>query len=392
MLNAARIVAKAENRVGAADTDVTLKPNLERLIASLNEDARLPQAGEAGARAWIMSRTMDRLEGLKWLGAYPEIADEQIVAPVFLTGLPRSGTTYFQYLFDADARFRSIRTWESMSPNPPPGFDSASVTRRKAEEKQRRQAARPKIDNFEALHFVDKDGPDECHAFLEQSYAAAGYHNLFRVPGYFDFLVDALDFETAYGIHKRQLQLLQWRTPRPRWALKYPNHVLAMDDILKVYPDARFVMTHRDPVQTLASIAKMSLKLREIRYDEPIDPLLVGAQMLHFVQRHIVRIMEFSGGPNANLVTHVDYYQLLEDPAGVMLDVHKSLGIASPEPVRNAVAEWRARNPKNARGANDYSPDQFGLDTEAAAEQFGAYMQRFNIPRERAGLARAPLK
>ncbi len=392
MLNAAEIVAEAENRVGAADTDVALRPNLERLIASLNEDARLPEAGEAGARAWLMSRTMDRLEGLKWLGAYPEIADEQIVAPVFLTGLPRSGTTYFQYLFDADARFRSIRTWESMSPNPPPGFDSASVIRRKAEEMQRRKAARPKIENFEALHLVDKDGPDECHAFLEQSYAAAGYHNLFRVPGYFDFLVDALDFEVAYGIHKRQLQLLQWRMKRPRWALKYPNHVLAMDTILKVYPDARFVMTHRDPVQTLASIAKMSLKLREIRYDKPIDPHQVGAQMLHFVQRHIDRIMEFANGPHANIVTHVDYYQLLDDPAAAMLNVHAGLGITSPQPVRKAVAEWRARNPKNARGANDYSLDQFGLGAEAIAEQFGAYMQRFNIPRERDGLARAPLK
>lgn len=389
LLDAATIISDAEQRVGIVDTDVALRRNLEALVASLNTDARLPEAGETGARHWILTRTIDRIEGLKWLRDYPEILHEQVVAPVFLTGLPRSGTTYFQYLFDHDARFRLIRTWESMSPNPPPGFDATSVAQRKAEEASKRRAARPPVENFEALHLIDEDGPEECHAFLEQSYAAAGYNNLFRVPSYFDFLVDEVDFEAAYRIHRRQLQLLQWRMPQPRWALKYPNHVLAMDAILKVYPDARFVMTHRDPVQTLASISKMSLKLSEVRYDAPIDPHLVGRQMLHFVQRHIDRIMAFTASPDANRVTHVDYYRLLENPEAAMLDVHAGLGIDSPDAVRAAVAGWRGRNPKNARGANDYSLEQFGLDADSVAEQFGDYMRCFDIPREAAGLARA---
>ena len=388
MLDAATIISEAENRVGIEDSDHGLRPNLEALIASLNRDAALPASGEAGARNWILTRTIDRLEGLKWISDYPEIIAEPVVAPVFLTGLPRSGTTYFQYLFDNDDRFRLIRTWEGMSPNPPPGFDAASVVRRKAEEEERRRAARPQVENFEALHLVDKDGPEECHAFMEQSYAAAGLNNLFRVPAYFDYLLDKSDFELAYGIHKRQLQLLQWRMGTPRWALKYPNHVLAMDAILKVYPDARFVMTHRDPVQTLASISKMSLKLREVRYDSPIDPHQVGRDMLHFVQRHIDRIMAFATGPHADRVTHVDYYHLLDDPSAAMLDVHAGLGIDSPDGVRDAVAQWRKNNPKNARGANDYSLAQFGLDADAVAEQFGPYMRHFDIPRERDGLAR----
>ncbi len=382
MLDAAGIVSEAEERVGISDSDLPLRGNLAALIASLNADARLSAAGEAGARNWIMTRTLDRLEGLRWLRDHPEIAAQEIVAPVFLTGLPRSGTTYFQYLFDRDTRFRQIRTWEGMSPNPPPAVDPASVVRRKAEEAERRRAMRPPIENFEALHLIDQDGPEECHAFMEQSYAAAGLNNLFRVPAYFDFLVDDLDFEFAYGVHKRQLQLLQWRMDRPRWALKYPNHVLAMDSIVKVYPDARFVMTHRDPVQTLASISKMSLKLRQTRYDVPIDPHEVGRDMLHFVSRHIERIMAFADGPEAWRVTHVDYYQLLDDPVAVICDVHAGLGIDSPKAVRAAVARWRAENPKNARGANDYSLAQFGPNAGEATERFSAYMRRFDIPRE----------
>jgi hypothetical protein len=388
MLNAPQIIADAEARAGITDSDLSLRINLEQLVASLNEDARLPARGEASARKALVDRTVDRLEGLKWLRDYPQIADEVIHEPVFLTGLPRSGTTFFQYLFDRDPRFRLIRTWEGISPSPPPGYDEASVLRRKAEEGERRRQTRPPAAGFEALHLIDADGPEECHAFLEQSYAAAGFYNLFNVPSYFDYLMTSLDLAAAYRVHRRQLQLLQWRMPQPRWALKYPNHVIAMDQILAVYPDARFVMTHRDPVQTLASISKLSFTLRGTRYDTPVDPTIVGRQMLDFVQLHIDRIMAFCNSPSADRVTHVDYYRLVDDPATAMRDVHAGLNIDTPSAVHEAVADWHRRNPKNARGSNSYTLEEYGLNANAVAEQFSDYMRQFNIPREREGLKR----
>jgi hypothetical protein len=388
MLNAAAIIADAEVRVAISDSESHLRPNLEQLVASLNSDAKLPPAGEESAHKVLVDRTADRLEALKWLRDHPEIANEKIVAPVFLTGLPRSGTTFFQYLFDRDARFRLIRTWEGITPSPPPGFDTASVVRRKAEEDERRRQTRPHIEGFEALHLMDADGPEECHAFMEHSYAAAGLYNLFNVPSYFDYLMNSLDLAAAYRTHKRQLQLLQWRMPQPRWALKYPNHVIGMDKILEVYPDARFVMTHRDPGQTLASISKMTFTLRGARYNTPIDPKIVGRHMLDFVQRHINRVMAFCKSPAGNRVTHVDYYRAIDNPSAVMSEVHTALGIDSPPAVREAVADWHRKNPKGARGSNPYALQQFGLDADAVAEQFGDYMRHFDIPREQEGLKR----
>jgi hypothetical protein len=389
VLNAAEIVGEAEAQVGIADADAPqLMRNLEALVQSINADARMPPFGEEITAKGLVARTADRLEGLKWLRDHPEIADEIVERPVFLTGLPRSGTTAFQYLFDRDSRFRLVRTWEGITPFPPPGFDPGSVARRRAEWAERRRQSHPEVEGFDALHLYDEGGPEECHVFMEHSYAAAGFNNLLRVPAYFDFLVDEVDLAAAYRVHKRMLQVLQWRSPRPRWALKYPNHVLAMAEILEVYPDARFVMTHRDPVQTLASISKMSLKLREVRYDAPVEPHEVGRQMLHFVRRHIDRIMQFTAGPDAGRVVHVDYYRMLDEPATVMAEVHAGLGIDSPDEVLGAVAEWRRHNPKGARGANPYALEQFGLDAEAVAEQFADYMSRFSIPREQQGLSR----
>ena len=386
MLDAAAIIAEAEDKVGIADGDPTVRSNLARLTACLAETGDLSAEGEATTRYLFGLDTVNRLEGQKWLRDHPEIADEKIEAPVFLMGLPRSGTTYFQYLFDRDVRFRLIRTWEGMTPNPPPGFDPASAKRRRDDWAERRKLM-PSFEGFDALHLYDQDGSEECHAFLQQSYGAAGLNNLFRVPGYFDYLLDELDLVETYKVHKRQLQLLQWKSPAKPWALKYPNHVIAMNEILEVYPDARFVMTHRDPVQTLASICKMTFNLRKMRAVD-VDPLEVGRNMRHFIQRHIDRIMEFDRGPHGSRVVHVDYYTLVENPVGEMRRIHSGIGIDTPDEIAQSVGDWHRNNPKNARGKNDYTIEQWGLDDAEIAAQFGDYMRRFEIPREREGLAR----
>lgn len=385
MLDAAAIIAEAEERVGIADGEPGIRRNLERLVASLAETGGLSEAGEATTRGQFLADTVNRIEGQKWLRGHPEIAEEPMENPVFLMGLPRSGTTYFQYLFDRDPRFRLIRTWQAMLPNPPPGFDPASVATRRAAWAASRK---PSFEGFEALHLYDEDGSEECHAYMEQSFGAAGLHNLFAVPDYFDYLMDELDMIEAYRIHKRQLQLLQGRQEAKPWAVKYPNHVIGMDAILQVYPDAKMVMTHRDPVQTLASICKMTFNLRGARTEKPVDPHEVGRHMRHFIQRHIDRIMAFDQGPNGNRVVHVDYYALVPDPVGEMRRIHKGIGIETPDEVAEAVGAWHAANPKNARGRNDYTIEQWGLDGDAIAEQFGDYIRRFAIPRESDGLAR----
>jgi hypothetical protein len=388
MLRAADIIAQAEARVGVSDSDRAVRVNLERLIDSLNRTGNLSPEGIELTRRHLTGDTVNRLEGLKWVRDYPQIAQQSIAAPVFLMGLPRSGTTYFQYLFDRDPRFRLIRTWESLTPSPPPGFDHESALRRRAEWADRRRREHPSFEGFEALHLYDEGGSDECHAFLEQSFGAAGLNNLFRVPDYFDYIIDELDLVETYQIHRRQLQLLQWRSPPRPWALKYPNHVIAMNEILQVYPDARFVMTHRDPLQTLASISKMTFNLRRVRSGSSVDPRQVGADMLHFVQRHIDRIMQFDRAEQGARVVHVDYYALVDDPVTTLRQIHTGLALDSTTEVIDAVAQWRRDNPKNARGRNDYTLEQWGLQADAAAEQFGDYMRRFNIPREREGLSR----
>jgi len=389
-IDGAVLLARAEAQAGAADAEHGLiAGNLAALVESVNRDARLNEAGRAIAEDMIVSHLLHRIQGQQWIARHPEILDETIAEPVFLTGLPRSGTTYFQYLFDRDDRFRLIRTWEANHPSPPPAVDPASVAARIAEQPEVKRRRHGLVENFDAIHLTDPTGSEECHMFLGQSFGAVGFHNVLNVPDFFEHVMERADLALTYRIHKRQLQLLQWRAPQPRWALKYPNHVIAMDRILEVYPDARFVMTHRDPVQVLASICNLTHTFRGPRMEGGSDPHLVGRQMLDFIGRHVDRIMDFTGGPDAGRVVHVDYYRLLDDPMAEIEQVHEALGIDTPDNVRAAVTQWRADNPKGKRGSNPYALDDYGLDRAEVESRFAAYRERFAIPHEAEALAGA---
>jgi hypothetical protein len=162
-----------------------------------------------------------------------------------------------------------------------------------------------------------------------------------------------------------------------------------MDEIVKVHPDARFVMTHRDPVQILPSIAKMTFTLRTAREADAVNPHRVGRQMLDFVRRHIDRIMAFCTGPDADRVAHVDYYELVANPAVTLGAVHDQISADSPDDVRDSISNWRRANPKGKRGENRYTLEQFGVDADEARELFSDYIRHFDIPNEAEGTARS---
>lgn len=382
-----RIRAEARAATGQDDNESAMfDRNLDVLADSLNREGNLSPGGAAQTHGECVAALTNRLESLRWTREHPEILQERIERPILLTGLPRSGTTFFQQLFNRDPALRAPLVWETTAPCPPPAAVPESVPSRVAAAHAETQAIREQIKEFDSIHLRDPEGPEECHNFLAQSFAAIGFHNYMNVPSYAAYLFAELDLEAAYRVHRRQLQLLQWRAPARRWVVKYPNHLIAMGEIMRVYPDASFVMTHRDPVQTLASLCRLTDTFRAARmvrvnHDE------VGPQMLDFVSRHLDRLMRFIDEPaNRSHVVNVDYYRLIADPATELETVYTALGMTMPDAVRQDVRAWHASNPKGKRGENRYALADFGLDEDAVAERFGDYMRRFAIPREADGL------
>jgi hypothetical protein len=356
--------------------------NLRVAVNSANHEAALSPAGIKIVHDDFLEGLANRLRTDRWIAEMPEIAEEAIERPLFLTGLPRSGTTYFQYLFDNDPAFRLLKTWETARPAPASLLPYNEREQRRAASERDIEKMRTAVPGFDAMHLTDVDGPDECHKFLAQSLGAIGFHNCQNMPAFCRAVLDDFDLDAVYRIHKRQLQLLQWKTEPQRWALKYPNHIIAMDNIVRIYPDAAFLITHRDPVQTLASLCKLTLAIRKGR-SVHVDPKLVGRQMKEFVQIHFERMIASRRDRNMERrIIDVDYYRLAAAPDVVLAEVYVKMGIEMTPAVKQAIANWRQQNPPGKRGVHSYSLDAFGLDPEAVAEEYHAYFGTFDVPRE----------
>lgn len=358
--------------------------SLDRLLDSLASDGDLTPEGVEMTCGEFSGYLRNRLQVQRCLRQIPQIAQQAIERPVFFLGLPRSGTTLLLNLFDHDERLRLLRTWEAREPAPPPALDAASVQRRIDSARGMLGQWSSDVPNFDAMHLLDVEGPDECTMLLSNAFAQAGFHNYLNVPGWFDWMADRLDFDAAYGFHRVQLQLLQWAAPQRRWALKYPNHVLAIDAIRRVYPGACFVFTHRDPDVTLASLCSLTHELRAPR-TAGNDRRVIGAQMSRFVLKHLERIVEFRDSPPARdcTIVDVDYYRLVDQPLAVVDEVYRAIGMTMSPAVEQRLASWTRANPKGKRGAHRYTADEFGLQRTGTGDAFSRYRDRFGIRSER---------
>ncbi|NBO54944.1 MAG: sulfotransferase, partial [Actinobacteria bacterium] len=245
-LNVKALIEEAALLASVSNPDVSMvQSNLEQLVESINAEADLREVVLPMVSHSLAKSLRNRLEVEQWVCDYPEIRNETIAQPIFLTGLPRSGTTYFQYLFDPEPSMRMLRYWEGERPCPPPGFAPETIPGRIewcAEERaaaQQKDSVRAKIAQ---IHLSDADGPEECLKLIDQTFLNVGHYWTFRVPGYFSACLDEQALLQAYEYHKLALQLLQWRSNKQRWVLKWPCHLVALEQILQVHPEARFVV------------------------------------------------------------------------------------------------------------------------------------------------------
>ncbi len=380
------VVQRAQTLTDVEDPDPThFAENLAAVVECMSGEKELTLAGVEMAVGMLALALRNRMEVDRYVADQPAVENASVDRPIFLTGLPRSGTTYFQYLFDLDPDLRMMRTWEGERPVPPPAVDADSARRRREASIENARLTREltggKIDAF---HLTDVDGPQECLAILDQTFVNPGL--LWPMSGerYLEYLLHGADLRAAYEYHARVLKLLQSGAPPKRWTLKWPCHLLALEAIAEVYPDATFVVTHRDPVQALASNCSLAHMLRT-GTDPNYDPTIIGRDMLNLVRAHVDRLVAFdvaqSQSEGSSLV-HVDYYRLVDSPETVMPSVFESVGLEWTPVVEDRIRAWRAENPKGKRGTHEYTLDDYGLDRAMVSEALAAYVERFNIPSE----------
>jgi hypothetical protein len=385
-LSADAVVAEAVAMAGVAEPDTeTFRSNLDLLTDSINAEAGLRPEAIGPAQTQLAHVLRNRIEVSDWLRRRPQIADEPIEKPLFLTGLPRSGTTYFQYLFDAEPSMRMLRFWEGQRPCPPPAVDPASARNRIEACAQDVLKARndPLHAKIAEIHLTDVEGPEECLPLLEQTFANVGHYWTYRIPSYFARCLDTVDLLACYAHHKRVLQLLQWKSDPKRWVLKWPCHLVALPQLLDVYRDASFVMTHRDPVQALASNCSLTALLRRSSAGS-VDLHEIGQQMKAMVLVYLQRLVDFDQRYGGR-IAHVDYQTAVDQPQVAVAAAFERLGIEMTDRFAQSIIAWRQDNPPGKRGSHVYALEDYGLDAEAVAAEYAFYIRRFDVPAEGAG-------
>ena len=374
MLQVAALLDEARMRTGLAEFgDDTFREGLERLVDSVNRESRMSALGAGAFPKVIVHSLVNRLEIEDWYRRHPEIDDEKIIAPLFGVGMPRTGSTLLSYLLSLDPDTRSFRLWESEQPCPPPIAGEDKSDPRIAEADARHDAfvqACPAVANMTPY---DPNGPVECYELFYMSFDYGHYDMFMHCPSYAEWYIDpARDHTPAYRYHKRALKLLQWRCPPKRWSLKMPSHTLMIADLFKIYPDARFVMTHRDPVKVIPSATHLNVTVRKEFLEDPLAEFF-GRHTMNFWDTALRRMLEFRDGHRDRFIDiyHADQ---IADPIPGLKRLYAWLAWPMTDTYLEMVQAWRQKNPK---ADNPYDPAEFGLNLAEMRGRFTHYTDRF---------------
>jgi hypothetical protein len=370
------LVAAAIEEAGSDDFGGdSWREGLDRLCDALAAEGDLTEAGEQmlGYRLGRLLTSRLRIEA--WYRDHPEIDDERVEGPVFIIGLPRTGTTALSHLLTADPQIRSLRVWESGDPVPPPETATRDTDPRIAQAQAGLDLMDQAFPKMKMLYFQTATGATECQDLLGMEFRTSHFDGMAHVPSYTDWVIDC-DMVPAYRYHHRTLKLLQSRCPPKLWHLKTPVHMLSLDALDAVYPHAVFLWTHRDPADVLGSVCSLIGYCRSWVSDRD-DSGRLGEQQLDVWSEAIRRAMAFRDKVGEERFGDVFFDHLNRDPVGAVERAYSEIGIALRDDGRRAMADWAGGHHRGDRGTHEYSLAEFGLDAARVRDQFGSYLERY---------------
>lgn len=377
---AEEIVARARERAGLEDLGSgSYREGLELLIESIDSE-RTPRQREIrqALDGMFLTALVNRLRLIDYAKRHPEVTNASVQAPLIVLGMSRSGTTLTSNLLAQDRDRRSLLLWEAWDSVPPP---SAATLRSDPRCRERLKAEREAFEREPYLrpHMEWADGPTECLRLHAQDFKALMWEAYLPVRAYSRWMM-SVDMTSAYEYQKLALQVLQSDAPGA-WSLKMPSHALHIEWLVKVFPDARLVWTHRDPYRALASLLSMkSGKWRRFCGEDGIDWLRE-----HYVwqqSEHVKRPMRLRARIGDQRIYDLPYWDLVADPIAQMRALYEWAGDEMTEETEARMRRWLQDNPQGRYGVHEYELSQFGLSTKDLAPHFADYLAVYDVVRE----------
>ncbi|CAJ1494878.1 sulfotransferase family protein [[Mycobacterium] burgundiense] len=368
------LCAAAEQRTGlTAWGDPAFRDRLDALCTALREEADLSGAGTAIAFEQLTGHLVNRLRLEALVAAHPEIEQVAIERPIIICGLPRTGTTHLHNLLAADPSLRHLPYWESLEPFPTGEPDDPEPRRQRCAAGL--ELVHTSMPEFRRMHDMTVEHAHEEIQLLGNDIAGMLFETTHHVPSFAAYY-KSHDQAASYAYLKRTLQALQWLRGGTRWVLKSPQHLEQFPTLAATFPDATFVVTHRDPVAVATSMLTMICYAARMSSARP-DPTILT--------RHwVARIGDLLDGcvrerdvlPAAQSID-IRFEDFMADEEGTLRAIYERAGHPFDDGVRAAMRDFLRANPRGRYGEVDYDPAVLGLDVDAAAERFRAYRDRF---------------
>ncbi len=363
---------------GVGDPTPETREALEALVRSLNDDAALSFVGRWGAREDCLRMAGAHLRIEKALCDKPEILETELPTPVFIVGWMRSGTTFLHTLLAQDPDSRTMPYWESLEPVPPErGRDNRYDT--VAHMLKQLKGISP---YYQAIHPMAPDQAEECVALFTNVFRTLQFNVQYHVPSYIEWLQEE-DPRIGYRLYLQQLKLVQHhRSHGKRFILKDPTHTVYIKTILELFPDARIIFTHRDPVMALSSMCSLYAYSRAI-FSNTVYPRGIGKEIMGSWVTETLEPAHAFGETLPGRVSHVRHADLVRDPLDAAEEIYRDLGWELTEAARVAMQVFiEADSERRRQHDHVYSPEAFGLDANAIRERFADYIARYDLTDE----------
>ncbi len=376
-INANEIIDQAKSETGLSDLGEPLfLEGLNRLIDSINNEANLNEIGIQAQPIRIQGLLSNRLRFEEDLKKFPEILEQQIISPIVIVGLPRTGSTMTHRLLASDPNHTAMLWWEGRYPALLPGEKRGDIEARMELGKAEVDAVVAASPEALDIHPWDYKGADEEILLLEHNFLSTVPESFMALPSYSKW-IEEQDHTLAYEDLKKFIQYLQWQNPgreKKRWVLKSPHHLGFIDKMISVFPDAKIIQTHRDPVKTVPSFCSMCANLFE-PLTTNFDKVFIGKHWSNKLTRALNHCMNISEQHPDNFLD-LEFLNMIKDPIDEMKKIYEFIGEPFGEKTEVAMEAWREEN-KHEMGAHKYSLEEYDLTESQINDNFAKYQQKY---------------
>jgi hypothetical protein len=376
------LLERARKASGGLDDlgDPSCLDGLRVLVDAYERESNLNPFGRMMIRGELSGILASRLSVVAAWKRDPAVLRGRIERPIFVLGLPRTGTTALHDLIAQDPANQALDYWLASAPGPRPPAEAVASDPRFARAKQFLRITYYLDPSLRAIHNLTPEGPDECRHLLQESFTDDTFDSNATIPSYTAWYASR-DMRASYAHHRDVLKLVQSSCPERRWVLKYPAHMAHLHVLLETYPDAHIVFTHRDPAQVLPSLCSLVGNWRGI-YEDDVDRRALGSWQLEMWAKRLQHAIDVRRGSDPARFYDLHFRDLLGDPVATVKRMYAHFGIElSPE--REArLRAWQRDHPRGQFGEHRYRADEYGLSKPRIWDRFAGYLQHFGIERE----------